>query len=394
MKVVFNRILIVLYSIYCYVINKIRRSEDNPYDIVVLFPQQLGDSLVSINTINRLCDIFPKEKGYRVLFLARPTIIRFIYDVMNVHKDLICVEVDFDRLLKEFFYYKKLLKVFFSNTYIYTVTDTSNTSEIVGMAVKSLNRIGILAGVRQKKIRRVMQYLAYDKNVIPMYNEMIFIRHKKLLYMLGDVDYKVVRPAIKLQSQYYKGRYCVVAVGASSFEKCWEIEKYSVIVDYIINKYDLDVYLCGGLEDSVLSEKLCSLVERKDKVYNFVGKTDFKHWTSMIQYGEIFIGNDSASTHIAVSSNVKTICCFGSYDKYQFFPYDVENEKISNARILYHEVHCEFCRAISGHYGYGNNACGKRLKEGLCVSCINMIDVREVQKAVDDCMNNEEISKL
>ena len=58
------------------------------------------------------------------------------------------------------------------------------------------------------------------------------------------------------------------------------------------------------------------------------------------------IGNDSATLHIAAAHRVKAICIAGIYDKFQFFPYLVdeldEGDRLPEEIFLY--MPWAFCR--------------------------------------------------
>ena len=97
------------------------------------------------------------------------------------------------------------------------------------------------------------------------------------------------------------------------------------------------------------------------------------------------IGNDSATLHIAAAHRVKAICIAGIYDKFQFFPYLVDelDEGDRLPETVYVDMPCAYCRTKGYFAGYGNPKCRKAIKTGKCSLCIDEITVEMVISKID-----------
>ena len=92
--------------------------------------------------------------------------------------------------------------------------------------------------------------------------------------------------------------------------------------------------------------------------------------------------------HLAAAGRVPSICISGVYDKFQFYPYQVDKiEKGDFLPItLYKDMPCEWCRTMGYHAGYGNKDCQKRIKDNCCTCCIEAISIEDVLKKIDEVM--------
>ena len=148
------------------------------------------------------------------------------------------------------------------------------------------------------------------------------------------------------------------------------------------------MWWCSGKKDS---EKLIELCQYKDRIINHVGDTTFGDWSAIVQHAAIVIGNDSATLHIAAATKRKCICITGIYDKYQFFPYKVD--ELSEGEILpvtvIKEKSCAYCRTKGYFAGYGNKQCKSMIKKGKCALCIDEISVDDVKDVIITCLGEE-----
>ena len=105
-----------------------------------------------------------------------------------------------------------------------------------------------------------------------------------------------------------------------------------------------------------------------------------------MEYAELVLGNDSATLHIAAAYRRKCICVAGVYDKFQFFPYLVDElEDEGNLPItIYKDMPCAYCRTKGYFAGAGNYQCQSAIKLGKCALCIEEITVEEVKRVIEN----------
>ena len=380
LKKTISRIRIVLHSF----LSVYQKSEVENKTILIVFQQIYGDSVLIQSSLDAYTKIFPTSEGYKIIFLVRPSILAFMEETLPQPKSIDYRTVDFKKFLSEYKYYREVIGEYKYLAGTVIVPGTSLSAEIFSCAVNARRKIGLVRSIDLKYplIRAFFAHKAYNEIVRPSKEEMMLTRHRKLVNYLGNLNYQSSLPLLLKKERIIKGAYAVICPGSSKAEKCWSIKKYAKIADYLISTFDIDVHLCGGKGEEEYAELLKIDVKHPERIINNIGKTTFSEWSSIIQYASLVIGNDSASLHIAVAGRVPSICITGVYDKFQFFPYQVDN--ITQGDLLpitiMKEKKCEWCRTLGYDAGYGNRECANRIKknkEALCVSEIEISDVIE-----------------
>ncbi|WP_455667720.1 glycosyltransferase family 9 protein [Phocaeicola sp.] len=380
-----NRIFISLYALTRNILNRLSVQPENR-KVLIIFQQVFGDSVILLPALEGYVELFHNRRGYQVTMICRPSINKFLHDIAELPKHLNIEIVDFKRLVNDFKYFKEVSKKYDKFAEITVVTGTSLSAELLSTTLCSKERHGLISCYRIKwpLPMALFQRLAYTDIVIPPVGMMMIQRHRLMLNHLGLTDYKGQLSSLKPQNKIIAGRYCVICPGASTTVKCWPIDRFGEIADWVIDTYDMDVHLCGGAFESKTSEQLENIVKCRKRIYNHVGKTSFNEWSSIVQHAVLVIGNDSATLHIAAATHRKCICITGVYDKFQFFPYLVdelkENESLPVTVIK--EKSCAYCRTKGYFAGYGNIKCKASIRQGNCALCIAEITVDEIKKAV------------
>ena len=384
-KVQANRMLIAIDAFF----KGIRKGKIADTKVVlIVFQQILGDSIIIQNSLPEYLKVFPPTEGYRVKFLVRPAVYKFMKETMELPKEIEFETVDFKKFLEDFGYYREIVNKYKGTASIVIVPGSSLSSEIFASANNAARKIGMIRTIEVKKplIMAVFARIAYSERVRPEKTDMFLIRHRKLLYYLGDKDYKASLPVLKKQKRIIADtHYAVMCPGSSLKLKCWPIERFAETIDYIIEKYKMPVYLCGGTDEKEFEKQLLDIVKNGDLIHSRIGETSFTEWASIIQYADLVIGNDSATMHLAFASRTKGVCIAGAMDKLQYFPYNADvKESLKNVPItLYKDMPCEWCKLIQYDAGYGNEDCQRRIKNNQCTCCIDLITVDEVKKAID-----------
>ncbi len=363
-------------------------------NILIVFQQVFGDSVVLQSSLKAYTDLYPKKDGYRIKLLVRPSVFSFMRKTMVLPNDIEYEEVDFRKFLENYKYYKSIVDKYrnFASTLI--VPGTSLSAEIFATANNAARRIGLVRSidVTRPYIYALFYKLAYTERVKPDKEDMMLQRHRLLLRYLGEDNYKArLAEPIKQNRVITEGHYVVMCPGSSVMEKCWPIDRFAIVADYIIEKYGLDIHLCGGFEEKHFEKELLGLAKCVDRIHSHIGETTFEEWSSIVEYADLVIGNDSATMHLAVAHRRKAICIVGVYDKYQFFPYKVDELDIDDCLPLtvMKDMPCEYCRTFGYNAGYGNKKCTGRIKNNQCALCIEMITVNEVIEKIDRLLEGD-----
>lgn len=393
MKRIINRIFIAIFAIMCNIRNRIwvQASSHNQKDILIVFQQLFGDAILISNSLFSYTKLFPKEKGYRIILLGRPSVVDFMQSVLPIPDDITLKKLDFKRFVNDFKYFRMVVKEYGASTSITIVPGTSLSAELFCTACNSKRRIGLVQSIPRKWPPKMVLFLktAYTEMVRPPKEFMVLQRHRLLLNSLGLDSYKARLPRLLPQPKIIDGDpYCVVCPGASVMEKCWPTDRFIAIIDYIIERFHYDIHLCGGMEEAEFGRAILANARYPGHVINRIGNTTFAEWSAIVQHAELVIGNDSATVHLAAASRRLAICITGVYDKFQFFPYRVdvlEKEDVLPISILY-DMPCASCRTRGYYSGYKNPQCKTAIQEHKAALCIDAITVEAVKEKIDQLL--------
>lgn len=384
-----QRVLIALYAIGIYIANKFCYKR-NTGRVLIIFQQVFGDSVIFLPALEGYIELYYKRRGYDVTMLCLPSIKNFLSEVADVPKNLKIEVVDFKKFVNDFKYFKEIVNKYREFAEISIVAGSSLSAELLSTTLSAKERHGLISCFRTKWPLQMalFQRLAYTDAVMPPVGSMMIERHGIMLRHLGLEDYKGHLSSLVPQKKLISGNYCVICPGASTPVKRWPIERFQQLADWIIKTYDMDVHLCGGAPEKEDAELLISLSNHPDRIFNHVGNTTFKEWSSIVQYAYLVVGNDSATLHIAAATHRICVCITGIYDKFMFFPYKVEKlregETLPTTVIV--DKSCAYCRTKGYFAGYSNKDCKAEIKQGKCAMCISEISVDMVKLAIEKAM--------
>lgn len=390
-KLKVNRGLIAINAFIRGNMKYFQKKKYNQKKVLIVFQQIFGDSVVIQDSLEEYTRIFAKKNGYEITFIARETVNTFMQETLKISKEILVENVDFKRFLEDYKYYKEIVKKYLNEVDMLIVPGTSLSAEIFSASSNASRKIGLIRSEKVKKplVMKVFSKLAYTEVIKPDKEDMMLQRHRLLVNYLGDNSYKAKLPTLLPKEKVIKeNHYCVLCPGASKMEKCWPTERYVQIIDFIIERYDMNVHLCGGSNETEFERIILANSKYPKRLISHIGKTTFSEWSAIVQHADLVLGNDSATMHMAVASRRKAICIAGVYDKFQFFPYkvDILEEGDRLPVTILKDMPCEWCRTIGYHAGYGNAECKKRIKNNQCALCVDAITVEEVKVQVEKIM--------
>lgn len=390
--ILYNRTLIAIDAY----LRRYKRTSTRNKTVLIIFQQVFGDSVLIQPALEEFTKIYPKGQGYTVKFLVRPSVLAFMKDNLPLPQDMVFEEVDFKRYLEDFSYYKEIRDRYTDVAEISIITGRSLSALIFSTSNNAIRKIGVDGEYRLTRPlpMAIFNRTAYTERVISSKEDMVLRTHEKLLHYLGDTGYTAKLPTLLRKNKVVpEDKYCVICPGASETAKCWPIERFAQVADYIVDHHHMNVHLCGGAAETQYADHLLELVENKGDIISHIGNTNFSDWSAIIQHATIVIGNDSATLHIAAAARVKALCINGDYEENIFFPYFTAQESEQDrlpACIQWH-MDCAWCRERTYFYGSGNQQCMQRIKEGKCATCIDVITVDEVINKIDELMRPNEL---
>lgn len=368
-----------------------KKKEKNEKSILIVFQQLFGDAIVFSDALNNYAKLYPAGSGYQITLIARPSVAAFLLDVIPVNGAIDIHHVDFKRFVEDYSYYRCIVKKYRDSAGVIIVPGTSLSAEIFSCACNAKRKIGLVRcfPLSSPYLMAFFYKMAYTETVVPQKTDMMLQRHRLLLNYLGLKEHKAVLPTLRKKAKVTDDQhYVVVCPGSSKMEKCWPIERFVETIDFVTERYNWKVHLCGGMDEIAFEKKILSSVMDVEMVISHIGKTTFSDWSAIVQHADLVLGNDSATMHLAAAARVPSICISGVYDKFQFFPYQVDVLE-QNARLpvtLYRDMPCEWCRTIGYHAGHGNGKCEKRIAMGQCSLCVDSIKTNEVIDKIEEIL--------
>lgn len=382
-----QRVLIAIYAIWRNLLNRIARKKGKQGAILIIFQQVFGDAVVLSSALQGYVDLFVKQKNWKVVMICLPSVKKFFEEVAPVPDGIEVRAVDFKKLVNDFSYFRSIVSLYDYSAELSVVTGSSMSADLLSSALAIKRRVGMVNVFPRKWPLQMALFnrLAFTEEIVPEIGTMMIQRNRKTLQYLGLTNFVGKLPRIKKQERIIEGEYCVICPGASSPVKRWPVERFAEIADWLIGQRGWNIHLCGGADEINTAQQLISKMKYSNHVVNHVGKTTFAEWASIIEYAKLVVGNDSATLHIAAAHRVPAVCITGIYDKYQFFPYLVdeldENDRLPATVIM--DMPCEYCRTRGYYAGFGNSECKTAIKSGHCALCISRITTEMVIKAIE-----------
>ncbi len=381
-----RRLQIAIYAIWLNLINRLLRKTDRQRVVLIVFQQVFGDAVVFSSALQGFADLFIKQRGWRVVLICLPKIKKFWEEVAPVPDGIEIEIVDFKNLVNDFRYFKSIVARYDHFAELCVVTGSSLSADLLTSALSIKRRVGMVNVFPRRWPPQIALFnkLAYTEKIVPGIGTMMIQRNRMTLRYLGLYNFVGRLPVLKKQTRIIEGDYCVISPGASVPVKRWPIERYVEIANWIVEKKGWNVHICGGRDEVSDAMKLISLSNCPEKIISHVGRTGFKEWSSIIEYAQLVVGNDSATLHIAAAHRVPSVCITGIYDMYQFFPYlvDVLDEGDRLPETVFVEMPCAYCRTKGYFAGHGNPLCKKAIRSGKCSLCIEAVTVNAVKEKV------------
>lgn len=219
-----------------------------------------------------------------------------------------------------------------------------------------------------------------DRHIVEYYNELLKLvgvepKYKNLELYLERNDAASAETIFKIYSIDTTKPVVVMCPGGGASWgvdaklKRWPENKFCLLVDKIIEKYNATVIIVGDLSDKDL---LINLKTNKN-IIDLTGQTTLGQSAAIINKSDVFIGNDGGPLHIAAALGKKTISFFGPVDPMVYGPYPPNS---SRHIVLRRTLEC--------------SPCYRRFRLTPCIrnrECLEKIEVEEALKAIDALLN-------
>jgi ADP-heptose:LPS heptosyltransferase len=138
----------------------------------------------------------------------------------------------------------------------------------------------------------------------------------------------------------------VISVDSTKIYREWPIVNFVKLILLLFEKYKKEIVFI--LLSKRKNERfIASLYDKlpKENVINLMDKTSIREFISIIREGDLVVGHDSASVHIAAALNKPSVCILGGGHFGCFFPYPPELSKVMNLpTVVYNKMDCFGCK--------------------------------------------------
>jgi ADP-heptose:LPS heptosyltransferase len=149
--------------------------------------------------------------------------------------------------------------------------------------------------------------------------------------------------------------------------KNWPAERFRSLIRWLTNDLDAVVLLLGGadqLEETAGIIQFCG----SGNIISAVGKTSIREAIGLIPHASLFIGNDSALTHVAARLGVQTVALFSGID-----PTVMWAPLGEHVTVLRAPVPCSPCHILRFQDCRGEHACILNITEASVRAAVRKI---------------------
>jgi len=159
-----------------------------------------------------------------------------------------------------------------------------------------------------------------------------------------------------------------VSWGKEARYRRWSSQKYTKLIDNLIEKFSAKIILMGAKEE----QELCSEVISQSgaDIIDACGKTNLGQLAALLKKCHLVVLNDGGPLHVSVAVKTKTVSIFGPVDERVYGPYGDPAEHLSAKKNL-------ACQP-----------CYRRFRMTNCqhISCLNTLEVEDVFRQVEKLM--------
>ena len=320
--------------------------------VVLLFFGRIGDAVMFLDALDGYKKLYIHDQHKKIVFACRNEVLALL-KTLNKADDLDFIEINREKLASSYAYFIDRVKAINSKKpkIILNIRENHIIENVFVHSLDGSEKLiyRVYPIEHNNKWSKYFSSHTYTMDLSGTEDMDHLTSQADLLRKLGLENFKSSIPALpKFDSDadIERGSYVCLCPGASVLNKCWPIERYSKVIDYIHENSKLNVVICGGKAEQEISSKIISGVKDKSRVFDFVGKSDMKGWIALIQNSAFVVCNESASVHLAACSDMPAICIGEQKFGDKWLPYRPEvlyaNNRIP-VMVRSQKLPCSFC---------------------------------------------------
>lgn len=163
------------------------------------------------------------------------------------------------------------------------------------------------------------------------------IPKKQLRYFLYKDDYVYGREILNEIREHEADKIIIINPFTDLPEKDWANKNYKSLISLLSKHKNCKIILQGNKHQRNAIRKL--IPDSAKNIYNLAGKFSLHESSALLSKADLFIGNDSGFSHIAIALGINMIGIIGCGSIDIFFPYPIGK----NAFLKFKEVECKGC---------------------------------------------------
>jgi ADP-heptose:LPS heptosyltransferase len=210
-----------------------------------------------------------------------------------------------------------------------TYSRAKRIDDSIVKAAKSNNNYGY--------VRNSENYLYYEQsydrnlynNLLPINQKPVFefdrnkqfaewICQNKSLISNTHLSDNIILPEVRTKFQLPEN-YFVLFPGSRSEKRIWSADNFSIVANYIYEKYKYTLILAGSASDIQYGDALAKLYQ--PFLINLIGKTSLPETLAILKEAKCTLSVDTGSIHLAASVNALCIGIFNGSQYGRFSPY-------------------------------------------------------------------------
>jgi ADP-heptose:LPS heptosyltransferase len=162
------------------------------------------------------------------------------------------------------------------------------------------------------------------------------------------------------------------AFGKDAKIKRWPPEKYSILIDRLVNDFKAKVFIFAGPKEKGDVAAILSAVKAKNSVFEF-SDSSLVQTVALVEHCSLFIGNDTGPMRFADALRKKIVVLFGPVDEVVYGPV-FDNEQ--RCKVIKEDLPCRPC--------YRKFRLGPCEQQGACLKNIRVEKVLEAIRELLD----------
>jgi ADP-heptose:LPS heptosyltransferase len=135
-----------------------------------------------------------------------------------------------------------------------------------------------------------------------------------------------------------KKRKIAINPGADKPNKRWSPERYALVANRLIKRFDTEIILLGGPGEESLAQEIQGGITQR--VTNLAGQLTLNDLVYVISRCDLLVTNDSGPMHIAAALKTSVVAIFGPETPVHTHPYTEE----TLYRIAFKDLDCRPCQ--------------------------------------------------